>query len=137
MGECKVCARELNVKSMAKHLREVHKRPLPDTPLRGSTGFTPAVKKSRRYRDVAASEENQAGGEVNVPTEGRRKGRRSREERSMEEVNQRLARVSVSQESPARIHNMDSPAVLTERHLGAVISSPEKRVRKSVDYLSY
>jgi len=151
--ECKVCAKELNVKSMVRHLRDVHKRSLPDTPVRGSTGFTPAVKKTRRCRDAAVGENKlkqamREVGEANDAEEGRegnpvecrvesggvrRKGRRSKGEKSMEEVNQRLARVSVSQESPARIHNVDSPAVVTERRLGAVISSLEKRVRKPVD----
>ena len=32
--KCKVCSKELNVKSMKRHLEEVHKRILPDASIR-------------------------------------------------------------------------------------------------------
>ena len=74
--------------------------------IRGSTGFTPAVKKTRRCRDAAVGENKlkqamREVGEANDAEEGRegnpvecqgesggvrRKGRRSKGEKSMEEV---------------------------------------------------
>ena len=74
--------------------------------IRGSTGFTPAVKKTRRCRDAAVGENKlkqamREVGEANDAKEGRegnpvecrvesggvrRKGRRSKGEKSMEEV---------------------------------------------------
>lgn len=138
--DCEVCDKNLNVKSMARHLRTVHKRSISMTP-KNSTGFTPAVKKSRSSKSSPnyeeKEEEEEAEGECPVcegvmplslltrhyetkhsSSRGLRRGVR----RAEDVVASQLAKVSVSSESPEKIRNVDSPA-LTERRLGNVIAS--------------
>jgi len=140
--ECEICDKNLQRRNLPRHMANVHKRSLPDTPVRGSTGFTPAVKKAKPCLSRTEGQEEEVCPDchetipsefLNRHIEETHSSHGKRTNRRVEDVASRLARVSVSSDSPEKIHNMDSP-IVTERRLRNVITSfrREPRIRKPV-----